>query len=228
MGFVRNTVAFLILCVGAFVLLALNPRTALIAAAVLFALGYISIYGSAHWPWFKSRVLAALAMGLVAVPAAVMASLLLLFDAQERHETTRTANPADYLASLKDTNPDRWFRELEKLDPAAFAAETRRRELEERAENERAACGSAANTLAHIYAQGFVEQQLAAPTTARFPSIHREGVRVTPVGNCEFLVQAYVDAQNGFGAMIRTPYAIQLKRLPHQEAWELVNLRIGD
>lgn len=64
----------------------------------------------------------------------------------------------------------------------------------------------------HAYsaAQDIMRQNLRAPSTAEFPWITASGVSVVRVSECNFMVTGYVDAQNGFGAMIRTRYAMRL------------------
>ncbi len=51
-------------------------------------------------------------------------------------------------------------------------------------------------------AQMYMEQGLKAPSTAKFGVWH-----TTPLGKNKYTVDNYVDAQNGFGAMLRTSYS---------------------
>lgn len=60
----------------------------------------------------------------------------------------------------------------------------------------------------HVMAQGFIKKALKAPSTARFPSY---GYQVFDLGGNTFMVESYVDSQNGFGAQLRTPFKIVLK-----------------
>lgn len=50
----------------------------------------------------------------------------------------------------------------------------------------------------------YVEESLKAPSSAKFPSITNETITNPSLGTWEVL--SYVDAQNSFGAMIRTEY----------------------
>lgn len=59
---------------------------------------------------------------------------------------------------------------------------------------------------AFVESQGFVKLTLKAPTTASFSS--RGASRIKYLGDCKHEVLGYVDAQNSFGAMIRTEYDI--------------------
>lgn len=63
----------------------------------------------------------------------------------------------------------------------------------------------------------FIEARLKAPSTARFP---RETVSKNTVG--AYVVEGQVDAQNGFGAMIRMDYTCTVS--PGDDGWELHNL----
>ena len=57
---------------------------------------------------------------------------------------------------------------------------------------------------AYVACQQFVEQRLKAPKTADFPSGASQFTRM--IGDGEYQVTAYVDAQNGFGALIRNNF----------------------
>jgi hypothetical protein len=83
------------------------------------------------------------------------------------------------------------------------------------------------DTLAFVMAHTFVERELKAPASASYPMIMDEGVSVTRVNSdrgakCAFLVRTYVDAQNSFGASIRTPFLVQLS--PSDESGREWNL----
>lgn len=54
----------------------------------------------------------------------------------------------------------------------------------------------------------FVERYLKSPSTAEYPSL--SDVVIVPGEGCTLKVRAWVDAQNGFGAMIRTNYSMTL------------------
>lgn len=66
---------------------------------------------------------------------------------------------------------------------------------------------------AEYMAQEFVKEQLKAPSTAKFED-YDDG-HVTALGNDEYSISAYVDAQNVYGAMIRNFYHVKL-RLIHE------------
>lgn len=80
-------------------------------------------------------------------------------------------------------------------------------------------CSGADRSGAYAAAQQLITRRLAAPATAVYPSIIGEGVRVDEIAPCRFRVQTYVDAQNGFGALVRTPYTLDLTYLEADRIW---------
>lgn len=91
---------------------------------------------------------------------------------------------------------------------------------------ERAARDCSDTAMAYIMSRRFVERALAALSTAKFPSFHDAGVNAAQAGECKFRVTAYVDAQNSFGAMIRTRYTIDMEYLPDSKNWRGTNLQM--
>lgn len=70
-----------------------------------------------------------------------------------------------------------------------------------------------------------VTERLRAPATAKFPDLlWDDGARVTPMPGCQFLVVSYVDAQNGFGATIRSHYTARLETTPDGRTYRLLSL----
>ena len=59
------------------------------------------------------------------------------------------------------------------------------------------------NIDAQVMCQQFIEKQLKAPSTAKFPS-SREWKIDHVAGTADYHASSYVDAQNSFGAMIRS------------------------
>jgi hypothetical protein len=74
-------------------------------------------------------------------------------------------------------------------------------------------------------AQKFVEKSLKAPSTAKFPSLIKSSVKKT--SSDSYTVISYVDSQNGFGAMIRTNYIVELKQKSNGNL-SLVNIKITE
>ncbi|HSW65177.1 MAG TPA: hypothetical protein VLH56_17995 [Dissulfurispiraceae bacterium] len=84
---------------------------------------------------------------------------------------------------------------------------------EEKAAREQREAETAARTIAieaYVMAETFVKRQLRAPATAKFAPF-REAI-VSDLGDGRFFIAAYVDAENAFGALIRTPFQATLRR----------------
>ena len=64
----------------------------------------------------------------------------------------------------------------------------------------------------------FVTERLKAPSTAKFQWISRD-----ELGNGRFHVNAYVDSQNSFGAMLRTHFNCTVKHI-EGDRWRLEDL----
>jgi hypothetical protein len=72
---------------------------------------------------------------------------------------------------------------------------------------------------AFVMSQEFVKRQLRAPATAKFPSFNEGGVTVKYLGECTHDVNAFVDAENGFSALIRTNYHVKLRNQKGSDKW---------
>jgi hypothetical protein len=67
------------------------------------------------------------------------------------------------------------------------------------------------DTMAFTMAQNFLRDSLRAPSTAQFASYSESSVtRSTQNDECSFIVRTYVDAQNGFGAQIRSTKRVEV------------------
>jgi hypothetical protein len=60
--------------------------------------------------------------------------------------------------------------------------------------------------------QGFVKDRLMTPSTAKFPSVYSADTKTDKLSLGHYRVRSYVDAQNSFGAQIRTPYVCEVRR----------------
>lgn len=79
-------------------------------------------------------------------------------------------------------------------------------------------------SLAFVAAREFVQDRLKSPSTAVFPLQVYDDVRVFYSGDCKHEIFAYVDAQNSFGATIRTPYYAKVEYRKATNRWILKNL----
>lgn len=69
-----------------------------------------------------------------------------------------------------------------------------------------------------------VKRNLKAPSTAKFPfSYYNQDIKKTSYDT--FVVNSYVDAQNGFGAMIRSNFSVTIKKTG-SNSYTVENLRI--
>lgn len=82
--------------------------------------------------------------------------------------------------------------------------------------------------MAYIMMEDFVKQRLKAPGTAKFPSIW-EGRKdhVESLGDNKYRITSYVDAQNSFGAQIRTKFVGEIEQVTSEKwQWQLLSLTL--
>lgn len=223
--------------------------TAIIASfsaqmAIIFALVTLAVTSlSMKWP-IKILGLGHRGVAGPAVFAAMLATVTAFNSLEVEKEDHLAAlakgDPAQYLVELKDHDRTRWLKALERLDPEAHRAELERAKKERatraaREEKEKVAraarevekrCRSdTARILAYVLSQQHVERRLRAPSTADFPSFTK--VKVLTSGECSFEIVGYVDAQNGFGAMIRSHYVAKVTRDKNDDdRWRLEMMEI--
>lgn len=65
---------------------------------------------------------------------------------------------------------------------------------------------------AYMMSRRFIEPQLLTPATASYPRMSDQGVTISTAGD-RWVVSAYVDAQNVFGATIRSHYRCEMTYL---------------
>ena len=81
---------------------------------------------------------------------------------------------------------------------------------------------------AYVMAQKFVKTRLKAPASADFPRLLDSEVRVQYLGACTHEVRGYVDAQNAFGATLRTRYYVKLSNAKGTDRWTAIDVQILD
>lgn len=84
---------------------------------------------------------------------------------------------------------------------------------------EREQAGHDDSSGAWVFMQGFVEKRLKSPSTASFPWFTAISESVIPLGDDRYRVSSYVDAQNAFGATVRTQFTGIIKKVYGE--WEL-------
>ena len=75
---------------------------------------------------------------------------------------------------------------------------------------------------AWVACQQFVEQRLKSPATADFPANYPQYTKL--ITDTTYRVDAYVDSQNSFEAMIRTEFTCEVKQTGDEENYTLVSL----
>lgn len=73
--------------------------------------------------------------------------------------------------------------------------------------------------------QKFVKQNLKAPATAEFPDWTADNCNASANGDT-WRVRSFVDSQNGFGAMIRSDYGVEMRYNADKDTWTLLDIMI--
>jgi hypothetical protein len=93
-------------------------------------------------------------------------------------------------------------------------------------QGDRGVCESKSDAFA--MSQEFVRKRLKAPSTASFPWISDRDVGVRYLGDCIHEVAAYVDAQNSFGAMLRSRYYVKLQNEQGTDKWRALHVHLDE
>lgn len=82
---------------------------------------------------------------------------------------------------------------------------------------------------AWLLTKDIVEGSLKSPATAEFPYYNSSFVYkgTTTLDYVYYTVRAYVDSQNGFGALIRTNFIVKLKQTSTDD-WDLVDIKFNE
>lgn len=98
-------------------------------------------------------------------------------------------------------------------------------ESESHSEKMARTCGTPAQ--AYQQSTAVVSQHLRAPSTAEFPgSVMDRTVEYDVIDECTTVIRAHVDAQNGFGAMIRSNYTVTISYSRASDSWSYTGLTI--
>lgn len=76
---------------------------------------------------------------------------------------------------------------------------------------------------AQVMCEDFVKDRLKAPATAEFGNLGDEGVTWN-AGRGLYVVRDTVDAENSFGAKIRSDFVCKIKTTDQGDSWTLVGL----
>jgi hypothetical protein len=93
-----------------------------------------------------------------------------------------------------------------------------------------AACSGAGDSgpdeiSAYVMCQDFVEDRLKAPSTADFPQL--SDWTATKTGPDQWRIRSYVDAENSFGAAIRSRFVCEVRYVGN-DRWRLIDLQFQE
>jgi hypothetical protein len=80
--------------------------------------------------------------------------------------------------------------------------------------------------MAYIMMEDFVKRELKSPGSAKFPGVF-DGRQdhVTRLQDYKYKIVSYVDAQNSFGALLRTKFIGEIQQVSDEE-WRLISLNL--
>lgn len=78
--------------------------------------------------------------------------------------------------------------------------------------------------IAYTMMENYVKGNLKAPTTAKFPPPSEKQKHIQKIAGTLYEIHSWVDSQNGFGALVRTPFSGKIKKNISGN-WELVDLQ---
>ena len=84
-------------------------------------------------------------------------------------------------------------------------------------------CSDQGQGTAWVMAGNFVKQRLRSPSTAKFPY---KPDAYSYAGDCRHSIIGSVDSQNGFGAMLRSTFRVNMVYLPGEDKWRAEGLVI--
>lgn len=145
---------------------------------------------------------------------------------QERQQAAKAKAEADAKQAALDAEQAEADAALRKQQAKKREAETKAKAAAKKAAALAKKCSD--TTMAFVMSQEFVKRNLKAPSTAEFPWITDDQVAISTRPGCAFHVIAWVDAQNGFGAQIRSNYVVDLKLLDDEAgSWQMTDIRIN-
>ena len=154
----------------------------------------------------------------------LMASATIYQEQREEYlSALRSVDPDAYLTELKRVDETRWLAELQYLRPEQYEAEMQRQELAEQAVRERE-CTDHRLVEAYVMIQNDVRQTLHSPATAEFPARYALGTRHE--GDCIYRIVGQLDAQNRFGALLRTSFEGRIAYFPDTQTWRTIELAV--
>jgi hypothetical protein len=240
-AFLKALGLLILLFVIALAMAEISPGVGRIVSGIILLVSLIALFRPLPRLKFGHRAFSAAVLIFVGIPATILNLAMLDVERKAELADLRQNNPNAYLLEIQKTDTDFWLEELKVLDPARYEteaariaeekakeAETARQQAEAEAAAKRAEeCGEKNESIAYVMSQEFVKRQLRAPATADFPSWPDE-YQVRAMGECKYQVRSYVDAQNGFGALIRSNYSAVLLLHPEDDSWSALEVNIAE
>lgn len=91
-------------------------------------------------------------------------------------------------------------------------------------------CDDPDGSMPYIMSQTVVERMLRSPASADFPSFFDAQVTSNQTSKndnmCVFYVDGYVDAQNGFGATVRSRFFVEIQHDSDEGTWRALDAEI--
>lgn len=78
---------------------------------------------------------------------------------------------------------------------------------------------------AYYSSQDFLNKRLKSPASAQYQDYFENPEISKYIGDSTFVINAYVDSQNSYGAMLRSNYTAKLK-LTNDNRWELLDIKL--
>ena len=120
----------------------------------------------------------------------------------------------DKLAAKQRAKQEAEDAQQQQQQQAEDSRKDKQRKADEDADKEKEAVAAQDSTDiktdAYLTAQKVITERLKSPSSAQYPNYESGFVQRT--GDNTYRVTAYVDSQNGFGAMLRSQWTVQIKR----------------
>lgn len=162
---------------------------------------------------------------VITINILVALGVLICFKIQPNTDNgAKTATKAIYVFALVAGLSSAWYQFIynNETDRNARTQASTKEKLDQEVAAAKRKCND--TILAYVTSKSFVKPRLKSPSTAVFPSA--SAISSTALGGCKFSVSAYVDAQNSFGATIRTPYSAILEYFPKENSWTIISLEM--
>ena len=165
----------------------------------------------------KKLILAAVVTGMILVQGCVD---------EEEIDRRAEANVQEFKTQVEEETANFQEYNAQIREEIKLQAEARQRNRAVTARNKAKAKPEHDKCSAYTMAQDFVTSRLKCPSTAKWPGIWA-GVSYSKVtfhlGNGRYQISSYLDAQNGFGAMVRVNFICVVEHVSGSN-WRLVRL----